>query len=350
MISLIERRKQELTTEINQMMDAVQFFIDNKQDEYGTSISEYLLLNKYELNNVKNTLEIIANEFNPKSDSIETFENCKNQLEELQNKINKIQAIGVAEQKRIQAKKEAEQERKQRNSAAIDLAGTFAGIGATLGGIVLGCGGCMSCLNHDPGIAFSNGIPSYNGLTALILGVTGGAVIGAVIGAIIKRADSIALWLILGCIVAGIPILYVVYFSGDKAVNSTTSYDVPAFKANVTSFRFYEKGEENLPINARNYGHTFTKSKTRYVSWDLNLEYPQNRRRVDFTIKSILYRADSSIVSEQTTQHYVNSDWTSSNHSVSFGQVKFGNWQVGSYRIDLYINGKKIASGSFTVR
>ena len=61
-------------------------------------------------------------------------------------------------------------------------ASTGASLGAIIGGIVLGCGGCMSCLNHDPGVAFSNGIPLYNGLTALILGAIGGAIIGTIIG------------------------------------------------------------------------------------------------------------------------------------------------------------------------
>lgn len=344
MSSILERLKQELTTEINEMISAVEFFINNKkQNENATSISQYLELNGHELNNVKNTLQSIRNEFNPQSAFAEKFENCKNQLKELQNEIIKIQARG-----------EAEQERKRDNSATLEDASLFAGIGAVLGGVVLGFGGCVSCASQmlpagTPGWK-DHMITPFNLITGLLIGVIGGALIGVMIGAI-KGQGEIALPLIVGCLLVGISVvLGIVYFTRDTAVNSTVSYDVPAIRANVTSLRFYEKGADSLLLNARNYGHTFIKSKTRYVNWELNLEHPQNGRRVDFTIKSILYRADGSIMSEQTTQSYVNSDWTGTSHTSGWGTEKFGNWQVGSYRIDLYVDGKNIASDSFTIR
>jgi hypothetical protein len=345
MSTIFERRKQELTTEINKMVDVVQFFIDNKKrNEKATSISKYLDLNGKDLGDVKQTLHTIKLRFNPESDSFDTFENCKNQLEELQKEITKIQSRG-----------EAEQERLRKNSESLESAFGFAGIGAVLGGIALGLGGCISCMSNG---TFqppdSNGphidIPLFNLITGLLIGVVGGALIGAMIGAI-KGQGEIAIWLIGGCLLVGISvILGIRYFTSDTVINSKVSYDIPAIHANATSIRFYEKGESKLELNKRNYGHVFTKSKTRYVSWELNLEHPQHVRRADFNIKAILYSADGSIVSEQTLPTYIDADWIGSYHSDSWGQNKYGNWQVGSYRVELYIDGKIVANDSFTVR
>jgi hypothetical protein len=340
MSTIIELRKQELTTEINKMINIVQFFIDNKKrKEKAASISQYLDSNQYELNNVKNSLQLIEYGFNPDSDSFETFEKCKNQLEELQIEINKIQSRG-----------EAEQERLRRNSSSWENAGVYAGFGAGFGGLAFGLSGCVSCVNHRQ---LPWELDNFNLITGLLIGAIGCAVVGAVMGAIIGQLeDALGIHIVvIACFVIGVPALSISYCSRKDAVSSTTvSYDIPAIRASVTSFRFYEKGDDSLPLNARNYGHTFTKSKTRYVNWEINLEYPQNRSRVDFAIKYILYRGDGSIMSEQTMQTYVNPDWTGSNHTSGWGQNKFGNWQAGSYRVELYIDGKIVANDSFTVR
>lgn len=173
MSSLIELRKQELATEVNEKISAVRLAI---------SITPYQGLIETELNNVKNTLSTIEKWFDPKSDSLETFEKCKNELKELQREIEKIQARGETERQRLQRIEEARQKRLRKNAASSKYAGTWAGIGATLGGIVLGCGGCMSCVSHPYQIGDFPVTP-FNTITGLLIGAIGGAVIGALIGA-----------------------------------------------------------------------------------------------------------------------------------------------------------------------
>jgi hypothetical protein len=132
---------------------------------------------------------------------------------------------------------------------------------------------------------------------------------------------------------------------------SVASYDIPAIKAHITSFRLYESGEKPLPFNKRDYGHVFTKSKTRYVNWEVNLEHPQTPRRTDFTLTAIWYRGDGNILTQQTSPTYVEAGWGSSYHDNHWGANKLGGyWQKGSYRIELYVDGKKIAEDSFVVR
>lgn len=190
MSSIIELRKQELTLEIDTLVKGVLFFIDNKRrNEHAASIAQYLALNESELNDVGKKLRTIENGFDPKSESFETFERCIDQLKELQREIEKIQARGEAEQYRLQRIEEARQRRQGRNSASWDYAGTWASILALLGGIALGFGGCVSCMNaggvrtpdsNGPHLDFGY----FNLITGLLIGVIGGAALGALIGAL----------------------------------------------------------------------------------------------------------------------------------------------------------------------
>lgn len=103
MSSIIELRKTELTSQINEQIKKVQFFIDNKRrNENATSISEYLEYNTDKISSVKRNLELIKNRFNPQSESFVTFENCINELNELLNEITKIQERGESKQENLQ--------------------------------------------------------------------------------------------------------------------------------------------------------------------------------------------------------------------------------------------------------
>jgi uncharacterized membrane protein (DUF106 family) len=103
MSSIIELRKQELASQVNQMISDVQFFIDNKRrNENATSISQYLEFNEGQLDRIKNNLQKIKNSFNPQSDNFGAFENCIRQLKELQNDINQIQSRGESKLSNLQ--------------------------------------------------------------------------------------------------------------------------------------------------------------------------------------------------------------------------------------------------------
>lgn len=99
----IEERKNELITQINQLINDVQFFIyHKKQSANAISISEYLEYNENKLNNIQSKLDQIKNRFNPNSDNLETLEKCDKQLKELQNEIKKIQSRGESKLSNLQ--------------------------------------------------------------------------------------------------------------------------------------------------------------------------------------------------------------------------------------------------------
>ena len=97
-----------------------------------------------------------------------------------------IEAAAMAEQIRSlraeAARDAAEAQRLRRNAASKKNGETGASIGAVIGGVALGLGGCVSCASQW--VPFENySISSFNLITGLLIGVIGGAVIGALIGA-----------------------------------------------------------------------------------------------------------------------------------------------------------------------
>ena len=157
MSSIIELRKQELTTQINEMIRVTQYFIVNgKQDETAMSIWAQLYFEN-EFNSIKNTLQSIENGFNPESDSFATFEKCIDHLSELQREIQKIQIRGEAKQEDLAAesaklaaervKLAAEQALEgRRKKASRTMEGIFAPIGGVIGLVV----GFVGCINANP--------------------------------------------------------------------------------------------------------------------------------------------------------------------------------------------------------
>ncbi|MBU1101940.1 MAG: hypothetical protein KKA84_16205 [Bacteroidetes bacterium] len=92
MNSIIELRKKELTTHINQLISDVEYFINNKKrNDHSISISQYLEFNEDKLEYVKNKLHKIKDSFNPQADNYTSFENCIESLKILLSEINKIQ-------------------------------------------------------------------------------------------------------------------------------------------------------------------------------------------------------------------------------------------------------------------
>jgi len=130
---------------------------------------------------------------------------------------------------------------------------------------------------------------------------------------------------------------------------SQTVY-VPSLNAKVTELRFFESDINSVPYEQRTYTTRFEKSKTRYINWELNLEYPAPKgRRVDFDINAVWYQSDGSVLTKQTKKAYVEADWPASYHTMGYGWDKPGNWEVGSYTVELSIKGKKVASGTFEI-
>ncbi|MEN6622896.1 MAG: caspase family protein [Smithella sp.] len=122
-------------------------------------------------------------------------------------------------------------------------------------------------------------------------------------------------------------------------------------KAKVTEVKFFE-GPYNAPEKAnRSYRTSFSRTGTRFVNWELNLEFPLPGARKDFDIEHIWINPYGKEIFRGSWKSYVMGDWTSSWHSHSYGwrEASLSGWVIGTYRVDLYVHGVKIASESFSI-
>jgi hypothetical protein len=130
---------------------------------------------------------------------------------------------------------------------------------------------------------------------------------------------------------------------------SNATYDVPSLNANVKSLRFFEGVTENLPVEQRKYQKRFSSSNARYIYWELYLTYEKQAQKKEFTIEGIWYRADGSEYARTPRNAVLPEGWDESLHQSGFGSNTPGTWPPGTYRVDLMIGGRKVASSAFEV-
>jgi hypothetical protein len=139
---------------------------------------------------------------------------------------------------------------------------------------------------------------------------------------------------------------YIPRFDSIKGTNF-----IDFIKAKVTEVKFFE-GPYNAPEKAnRSYRTSFSRTGTRFVNWELNLEFPSTGVRKDFDIEHIWFNPYGKEIFRGTWKSYVMGDWTSSWHSHSYGwrEASSSGWIIGTYRVDLYVHGVKIASENFSI-
>jgi hypothetical protein len=145
---------------------------------------------------------------------------------------------------------------------------------------------------------------------------------------------------------------------------------IPPLNARLTALRFFESDTCNeTPLKERAYRQRFAKVITRDVFTEITLEYPKRERRVDFTIQAIYQHKtpqNGEIVSRPQLKTYLSADGERSIHPLHSRQGQAiccsricgpayadppaaGSWPVGSYTVDVYIHGEKMASGSFEI-
>jgi probable HAF family extracellular repeat protein len=130
--------------------------------------------------------------------------------------------------------------------------------------------------------------------------------------------------------------------------SGATGY-IPSLQARVTAFRFFESAYHAMPPEQRVYNQRFVRTTSRFIHWELRLEHPAPGRRLPFTIEQFWYLADGRLFSRQRLPRFLDADWISSEHHHSYGWNEPGRWHAGAYRVEVYIAGTKVASGSFEI-
>jgi len=116
---------------------------------------------------------------------------------------------------------------------------------------------------------------------------------------------------------------------------------------NAHKLRFFERGTRLL--QKIRYKRVFRKSTTRYISYELKLKHKSPGLRIKVPIEAVYKKSNGTIFARFTNNSYVEQNWVSSKHSLGNGWKNPGNWSIDSYKVELYVKDKKIASGSFRV-
>jgi len=124
---------------------------------------------------------------------------------------------------------------------------------------------------------------------------------------------------------------------------------IPSLDARVTKLAFFGSSAADIaPLKNPTYKSRFEHIATTKVHPEIYLEYPPPGKKVYFTMTVHIRenRQTFRIVDYDTR---IEPEWTSSHHSVGIGVLGPGNWRAGTYEADVYINGEKVAMGSFVV-
>ncbi len=125
---------------------------------------------------------------------------------------------------------------------------------------------------------------------------------------------------------------------------------MPSLNARVTKIQFFESGRSDLELRKKRiYQSRFLQATTRTVYTEIHLEHPQPRRRIDFTFTLVFSRGNGTTFRIEEYKSRMEADWTSSDHWIGVGHHSPGGWDAGAYKVEVHINGEKVATGSFEI-
>lgn len=125
---------------------------------------------------------------------------------------------------------------------------------------------------------------------------------------------------------------------------------VSAGQLTFTGMKFFEKGDADVDYSQRVYTTRFAKSNTRYVACEVsftNSLYMVRDQYVTLTLK--YYKSDGSLFGETNSNSTIKSEWSHPWISRGLGWSYPGNWSVGTYRVEAFLDGVYIGQSSFTV-
>jgi hypothetical protein len=123
----------------------------------------------------------------------------------------------------------------------------------------------------------------------------------------------------------------------------------PVPGANFTALKFFESEVNAPPVGNRAYSTQFNHRTARYISWELNLTCPPPPAQINFPINATYYNPNGTVMNSSDVAGYVQAGWPGLVFNSGRGWARAGFWKRGTYRVDLTVNGRRIASGYFTV-
>lgn len=141
------------------------------------------------------------------------------------------------------------------------------------------------------------------------------------------------------------------WVEGEK-ISSASFYikeEIEALDAFIKDLRFYESAYDAPQKAYRSYNQRFTKEQSRYICWELNLEFIQAPRREDFTLEAIYYNPKGEELCRMVRDTHIKQGWNHSWHSRGWGFDETGKWESGEYQVELLCNQEAITKSSFII-
>ena len=132
--------------------------------------------------------------------------------------------------------------------------------------------------------------------------------------------------------------------SKESAVNY-----ISGLNAKASGLRFFETGKSGTQKKDRIYTYQFLNSDVRFICWELRLDHPASGRRIDFAINDIWHGPDGELIKNRTRKYSMTPGWIGSYYSGGHGKAFRWPWKCGEYHVDIFIEGQKVASGSFMI-
>jgi hypothetical protein len=130
-------------------------------------------------------------------------------------------------------------------------------------------------------------------------------------------------------------------------VGNLPGFPVPG--ASFKEIKFFEGGYNPPPLGSRVYQALFKGRTSHYINWELHLTSPVVTSPANFTIYATWYYPNGAVFGNDTSNARWEAGWTECVFNAGRGWTRPGMWRHGTYRVDLYVNGSRIAVGSFTV-
>jgi hypothetical protein len=111
------------------------------------------------------------------------------------------------------------------------------------------------------------------------------------------------------------------------------------------------KGEYDLepPEDVRTYETEFSRLDTRYIYWEVMLTYPKLMDKKWVKFQYVFYSPDGSVMDSDYYALEFEKDSTQSLHSMGIGYDQPGDWEMGDYRVEIYLNSERIGEKHFVI-
>jgi hypothetical protein len=125
--------------------------------------------------------------------------------------------------------------------------------------------------------------------------------------------------------------------------------EIPSVRGTVGSFRFFSGDGENItPLGLRKYETSFARGSMKAVYFELTINYADIDSSANYNLTAVWTR-DGKPFARQDVPMTKPANWNIGTKTYGYGFPNSELWQPGTYTVELTVEGKRIALGTFVV-